>query len=74
MRWKLVLPWRYLALLALGLHRLSMAPSAVGPIKAMLRSLDIGRLSGYLNSLMDLPATSVRSELLAYARDHAVVI
>jgi phosphotransferase system enzyme I (PtsP) len=67
-------PLEAMALLALGLDRLSMAPSSVGPIKAMLRSLDIGRLAAYLESLMDLPDTSIRRELSAYARDHGVVI
>ena len=67
-------PLEAMALLALGLDRLSMAPSSVGPIKAMLRSLDIGRLAVYLESLMDLPDTSIRRQLSAYARDHGVVI
>ena len=67
-------PLEAMALLALGLDRLSMAPSSVGPIKAMLRSLDIGRLAVYLESLMVLPDTSVRRQLSAYARDHGVVI
>jgi phosphotransferase system, enzyme I, PtsP len=35
-------PIEALALLALGYRRLSMSPAAIGPVKAMLRCLDIG--------------------------------
>ena len=37
-------PLEAMALLGLGIDSLSMAPSAIGPVKTMLRSLDIGRL------------------------------
>jgi len=67
-------PLEAMALLGIGLNRLSMAPSAVGGVKSMLRSLDIGRLSSYVGGLMTLPRTSIRHELAAYARDHGVVI
>jgi len=67
-------PLEAMALLAIGLDRLSMAPSAVGGVKSMLRSLDIGRLSSYVSGLMTVPQTSIRHELATYARDHGVVI
>jgi phosphotransferase system enzyme I (PtsP) len=67
-------PLEAMALLAIGINRLSMAPSAVGGVKSMLRSLDIGRLSSYIGGLMTLSRTSVRHELAAYARDHGVVL
>ena len=53
---------------------LQQTPSAVGGVKSMLRSLDIGRLSSYVGGLMIRPQTSIRHELAAYARDHGVVI
>ena len=34
-------PVEALALLAIGVRSLSMAPGAIGPVKAMIRSLDL---------------------------------
>ncbi|WP_150524057.1 phosphoenolpyruvate--protein phosphotransferase [Roseibium sediminis] len=41
-------PLQAMALLGLGFRDLSMSPASLGPIKAMLRSLDVGRLSARL--------------------------
>ncbi len=47
-------PAEAMVLLGLGIHSISMAPPSIGPVKAMLRKLDIGRLQeevlGDLNS------------------------
>lgn len=67
-------PLEAMALIGLGLRQLSVAPSEVGPVKAMLRSLDAGRLEDYLRRLVELPDHSVRGRLQAYALDHGVVL
>jgi phosphotransferase system, enzyme I, PtsP len=67
-------PLEAMALIGLGIHHLSLTPSEVGPVKAMLRSLDAGRLHRYLERLLDLPDHSLRGRLLAYAQDHGVVL
>jgi phosphotransferase system enzyme I (PtsP) len=70
-------PLEAMALLGLGLYRLSMAPSAVGPVKTMLRSLDIGQLQPYLAERIAQGHGGhggLRRDLLAYARDHGVVL
>ncbi len=67
-------PLEAMALLGLGLARLSMAPSAIGPVKTMLRSLDIGQLQAYLTGRIGLPHASLRRDLTAYARDHGVAL
>lgn len=67
-------PLEAMALIGLGLRQLSVAPSEVGPVKAMLRSLDAGRLEDYLRRLVELPDHSVRGRLQAYAQDHGVVL
>ena len=67
-------PLEAMALIGLGIHNLSVTPSEVGPVKAMLRSLDAGRLHGFLDRLLDLPDHSLRGRLLAYAQDHGVVL
>ncbi len=41
-------PLEAMALIGLGFRDLSMSPAAVGPVKAMLRTLDTGRLSARL--------------------------
>jgi phosphotransferase system enzyme I (PtsP) len=67
-------PLDAMALIGLGFRSLSMAPSAVGPIKTMVRSLDLGQLAAYLRSILRLPVATVRSQLRAFARDREVAL
>ncbi len=67
-------PIEAMALAGLGVRRLSLSPAQIGPVKAMLRSLDAGALSAYLNRLLDLPDHSLRRHLLAYALDHGIIL
>ncbi len=67
-------PLEAMALVGLGLRSISMPPSAIGPVKAMLRSLNVSELSKYLNILCESSEQSVRRPLEEYARDHNVVI
>jgi phosphotransferase system enzyme I (PtsP) len=48
-----------LALVALGYRSLSLTPSAIGPVKAMLLELHCGRAAEMLRSLIDQPVGSV---------------
>ena len=41
-------PLEAMALLGLGIDRLSITPAAIGPVKAMIRSLDVGALRAAL--------------------------
>jgi len=58
-----------LALVALGYHSLSLVPSAIGPVKAMLLDLDAGKAQSMLRPLLASPAGSVviREKLEAFA-------
>ncbi len=67
-------PLDAMALLGLGLRSLSVSPPSVGPIKAMIRSLDLGVLAGFTAALCRREQASVREELRAFALDHGVVI
>jgi phosphotransferase system, enzyme I, PtsP len=67
-------PLEAMALIALGLRRLSMSPSAIGPVKEMLRSLDAGAAGAYLRTLLDLPDLSLRGRLGAFAQDRAIAV
>jgi phosphotransferase system enzyme I (PtsP) len=65
-------PVEAMALIALGFRTLSMAATAIGPVKTMIRSLDTAALALYLDEIGGRPDHSLRSKLEAYARDHAV--
>lgn len=67
-------PLEAMALIGLGIHHLSLTPSEIGPVKAMLRSIDAGQLGQYLRGLLDLPDRSLRGRLRSYAQDHGVVL
>src|SRR6185295_18177177 len=67
-------PIAAMALLCLGFRQLSMAPTAIGPVRAMIRSLDLGRLQSYWGGLQVRPVSDLRSRLLVFARDHGVIL
>jgi len=60
-------------LIGLGFRTLSVAPTAIGPIKTTIRSLDARSVAGFIDEIADRPDHSLRRWLEAYARDHAVV-
>jgi phosphotransferase system enzyme I (PtsP) len=63
-----------MVLIALGFRTLSVATTAIGPVKTMLRSLDVGSLARYLAEIGDRPDRSLRRRLEAFARDHHVAL
>ena len=63
-----------MALIGLGLERLSITPAAVGPVKAMVRSLDLGALRQVMPGLLANPPHRMRETLQAWADDHDVRI
>ena len=67
-------PLDAMALIGLGFRNLSMAPTAVGAVKTMVRSLDLGRLQTYLTGIQGSAAGSLRGRLRAFARDHSVAL
>ena len=67
-------PLEAMVLLGCGLRSLSMPPSAIGAVKAMIRSLDIGQLRCFLQEMRGEASHSVRKQLIAFARDHGVEI
>jgi phosphotransferase system, enzyme I, PtsP len=60
-----------LALTALGYRSLSLTPSAVGPVKAMLLDLDAGKATEFLYPLIEKPmaAVPIRAHLEKLAAD-----
>lgn len=63
-----------LALIGIGLTRLSITPVAVGPIKAMIRSLDRGAAQDLLDGLLAAPPPDMRAALTAWAEAQGVQI
>lgn len=67
-------PLEAIALAALGVRRLSMSSSGIGPVKAALLSADLGSLRAFLLPLLQLPDRSLRRKLSAFAQDHGIQI
>ena len=67
-------PVEALALLAVGVRTLSMSPGAIGPIKAMIRSLDLAEATGFVRSALAQPDRPLRETLRLFAADHAIEI
>jgi phosphotransferase system enzyme I (PtsP) len=61
-----------MALLGLGYRRLSITPASIGPVKAMIRSLDLPALGGELQGLLSGTAGNPRKVLTAWAEAHHV--
>jgi phosphotransferase system enzyme I (PtsP) len=67
-------PLEAMTLIGLGFRRLSMAAPSIGPVKAMVRSLDAGLLALYLEEICRGTDHSLRNKLLTFARDHGVIL
>jgi phosphotransferase system enzyme I (PtsP) len=67
-------PVEALALLAIGVRTLSMSPGAIGPVKAMIRSLDLHEATEFVTSVLAQPDRPLRETLRLFAADHAIEI
>jgi len=67
-------PLEAMALIGLGFRSISMAPASVGPVKAMILSLDAGSLEGRLEELLESKNTSLREDLKRFAAEKGVQI
>ncbi|MFN3320109.1 MAG: phosphoenolpyruvate--protein phosphotransferase [Allorhizobium sp.] len=69
-------PLSAMALLGIGFRSISMSPTAIGPVKAMLLGLDISRLSEVLTAALDddTPGVSVRDLLVRHAEEHNIPV
>ncbi|MEN3748496.1 phosphoenolpyruvate--protein phosphotransferase [Sphingomonas sp. HF-S3] len=65
-------PLEAMALLGLGIDRLSISPAAVGPVKAMVRSLDRAKLLEHMENALVRPQGSLRESLEGWAAEHSV--
>ena len=67
-------PLEAMALIGLGIERLSITPAAVGPVKAMVRSLDVPALRAELGGWLDAGERDMRGKLTAFAAKNGVEI
>lgn len=65
-------PLEAMALLGIGIERLSITPAGVGPVKAMIRSLDLGALRRDVPAILAHPAANPRGQYLDWAQKHQV--
>ena len=67
-------PLEAMVLLGLGLRSLSMAPASVGPVKAMILSMDAGKVTDKLEKLLKTPDTDIREQLIDFAEKESIEI
>lgn len=65
-------PLEAMALIALGIDRLSITPAAVGPVKAMIRSLDRQAAMAEIDRLLATPSRTLRPALEEWARANGI--
>jgi phosphotransferase system enzyme I (PtsP) len=67
-------PLEAMALIGLGVRRLSITPAAVGPVKMMIRSLNLAALSQEMLNLLKEPEAVARQRLIDWAaRNHVLI-
>ncbi len=67
-------PLEAMALIGIGAENFSITPAGVGPVKAMVRSLDAGAVRSRLDQLLAKPPRDMRKALTEWARRHNVTI
>jgi phosphotransferase system enzyme I (PtsP) len=66
-------PLDAMALIGIGAERFSITPAAVGPIKAMIRSLDVSALRPKMAQWLQRPPADFRRAVSEWARRHKVI-
>jgi len=67
-------PLEAMALIGLGFRSISMASASMGPVKAMILSLDAGALHERLDALLGSEKASLREDLKQFAAEKGVQI
>ncbi|XSG82088.1 MAG: phosphoenolpyruvate--protein phosphotransferase [Methyloligella sp. ZOD6] len=67
-------PIEAMALIGLGFRSISMAPASVGPVKAMILSLDVEQATSRLLTLLNEDSGDLREQLKAFAVEKGVQI
>ena len=67
-------PISAMALLGVGFRSVSMSPSSIGPVKAMLRELPLGELTEWMEKALanNSSKTDIRAGLVEFAKSHDI--
>ena len=63
-----------LALLGIGIHRLSITPASVGPIKELVRKIDLNEIGAAMNQWLSAPPPNLREALAEWALERGIEI
>ncbi|MGB7373849.1 phosphoenolpyruvate--protein phosphotransferase [Pontixanthobacter sp.] len=61
-----------LALLGLGYRRLSITPVSVGPVKELVRQVDLAEITAAMNGWLASPPPDLRAEIKAWAEQRGI--
>ena len=67
-------PLEAMALMGIGITNFSITPAAVGPVKAMIRSLDASAVTAKVEALLAKPPRDMRKTLTDWAKRHGVAL
>jgi phosphotransferase system, enzyme I, PtsP len=67
-------PLDAMAVLGLGIRTLSMQPGQIGPIKMMIRSLNLGEVAAFVDRLCGRTDHSLRTRLSAFAAERGILL
>ena len=67
-------PLEAMALIGIGIDNFSITPAAVGPVKAMVRSLDATAIRARMAKLLAKPPRDMRKTLSDWAKRHEVLL
>ncbi len=67
-------PLEAMALIGIGIDSLSITPAAVGPVKAMIRSIDAVAVRAKVETLLAKPPANMRKSLSDWAKRHGVAL
>ena len=67
-------PLEALALLAIGVERLSITPAAIGPVKAMVRSVGLVAVRAAMQGWLAVANPAIRGDLAAFAAAAGVAL
>ena len=63
-----------LALLGIGIHRLSITPAAVGPIKELVRKVDLAEIGEAMTQWLSVPPPNLREALTGWAEARGIEV
>jgi phosphotransferase system enzyme I (PtsP) len=61
-----------LALLGIGYRRLSITPASVGPIKELVRKVDLAEITQAMNGWLMEPGTNLREAIAEWAAERDI--